>query len=161
MRKTLLMTSCLLLTGTAAWATHPQPSPAGRVQAVAHQLEEATRHVYYQADYARHGYGRTDKWALKRLRKLEDRAERFHRQVERYRRDPYEIRHDYFELREAYYRAAEAVHSLHGSRHIRRDFERVSYLMRELEILIEGRRYDRRHDRRRVVPRYFYWQFRW
>lgn len=144
--RTFFVTSAIfLLSAGTLFAAHPQPYEMARIQAVAHELEEAARHVHRQAERRRHHFDRAEAYAFERLHELDRRARHFHRQVERYRQDPYHTERDYFALREAYWRAADSVRALHGDRHVRRDFDRVSYLVR----VLDGYYLDRRGRRGR------------
>lgn len=154
--RALLVTTVLFLSSAGGlFASHPRPDEMARIQAVAHELEEAARHVHRQAERRRHHFDRAEAYAFQRLHELERRARHFHRQVERYRQNPYHTERDFLELRAAYFRAAEALPALHGDRHVRRDFERVAYLMHLLDRYYVDRRswgerrYDDRYDRHR------------
>lgn len=166
---TLLPTALLgaLLATTAAWASHPTPSQMERVQILAHELEDAARHVHRDAERSAHHYTRAENHALRKLHKLEARARHFHREVERYYQDPYHTERDFERLLDAFHEARYAMHHLHAFRHTRRDFHRVERLMHRLTDYYggydsghrydrhryDGHRYDRhRYDRRDTYP---------
>lgn len=152
----------VLLATSAAFAEHKDRRHRGdrwdgRIRAVAHDLEEAARHVHRAAERSRHHFDGAEEAALRDLHYLDDRARHFHRQVERYYRDPYHTERDFLALREAYFRAAESLHYLHAVRHVERDFFHVTRLMRDLDYFYPrvrpGRYYDHdsdwhRHHRR-------------
>ncbi|MDX1645416.1 MAG: hypothetical protein R3244_13765, partial [Thermoanaerobaculia bacterium] len=147
--RTLLVTSVLFLSSAGGlFASHPRPYEMERIRAVAHELEEAARHVHREAERRRHHYDRAEAHAFARLHELERRARHFHRQVERYRQNPYHTERDFLQLRGAYFRAAEVLPALHGDRHVRRDFERVRYLMHLLDeyYVDRGSWLERRYD---------------
>lgn len=133
MRTSIVSFIALLLGAGSVYAAHPEAYELERIQILAHELEDAARHVYYEAKSARHHYDREESYGLKRLRRLDSRARHFHRQVEKHRQNPYHTRDDYYALRESYYLAAEAIRPLHAVRHVRRDFERVGHLIHRLD----------------------------
>ncbi len=132
MKTTHLLTgAALLLAPAVSVASHPERSEMARVQILAHELEEAARHVHRQAERRAH-HGWWEERGLRRLHDLEGEARHFHRQVERYRQNPYHTEADFRRLVASYRRAEEAVHGMHGDRHVERDFYRVARLMDEL-----------------------------
>jgi hypothetical protein len=159
-RKPILLTACLLLIATAAKAHTerypPNPYQANAVRALAHELEQATDHLYRQMVEARRHYGYGDSWTLRRLKRLESEAGHFHRQVESRRQKASHAHRDYRDLKQAFVEAARAVEAIPWG-HARRDFDRISYLMRGLEVSFESRVAVRRHDRLHVVPRHRGW----
>ena len=161
-RKPVLLTACLLWVGSSAWAHSERyvqdPYRASTVRALAHELEQATRHLYRQVADSRYHHGRIDPRVLHGLRKLESEAGHFHRQVEARRWKVSHMNRDYRDLKQAFYRVGGAVHALPFG-HAERDFQRVGYLMQELEVVLEGRVVVRRHDRLRLAPRHRNWWF--
>ncbi len=161
-RKPILLTACLLWVGSSAWAHSERyvqdPYRASTVRALAHELEQATQHLYYQVADGRHHYGRIDSQVLRRLRKLESEASHFHRLVETRLQKAAHVSRDFRDLEKALYRVSGAVHGLPFG-HAERDFQRVAYLIQELEFVLEGRIAVRRYDRLRVAPSHRYWWF--
>jgi hypothetical protein len=162
-RKPILLTACLLLIATSAKAHSERyptnPYQASAVRALAHELEQATDHLYEQMAESRRHYGHVDSWVLRRLKRLESEAGHFHRQVESRRQKASHTHRDYRDLKQAFVEAARAVEAMPYG-HARRDFERISYLMRGLEVSFEGRVAVRRHDRLRVIPHHRGWWYR-
>lgn len=162
-RKPVLLTVCLLLAGSSAWAHSDRyvqdPYRASAVRALAHELEQATRHLYRQAASVGSHHRGIDPWALRRLRELEAEAGHFHHQAEARRLRATHTSRDYRDLKQAFYRVSDAVHHLHFG-HAQSDFQRIAYLMHELEVTFEGRVAVRRHDRLRIRPSHWNWWFR-
>ena len=92
MRTFIVAVAVFLVGSTTAGASHPERYEMERIQLLAHELEEAAAHLYYEARAARHHYDHGESYALKRLRKLESRARHFHRQVEKSYSNPYQPR---------------------------------------------------------------------
>jgi hypothetical protein len=145
MKTTILIiaVALALAVGPAQAADFAEPD---RIQYLAHDLEEAARHVHESAEaYAHHG-GRRERRALGTLHRLDRQARHFHRQVERYRRSPRHTEKDYRRLVRAYYEAQQAMRGLHTFEHVYRDFHRVEALIDELAYYYEGRGHYRGHD---------------
>lgn len=141
MKKAWILATALIAAAPLAWADHRAPSPFGRLVVVAHELQEAAEHVHEAAERRAHHGDRWEEFALTRLHLLERRAERFQEVVERRGRDPWRLEREYRRLAAAYRDAEEALPYLHGDRHVRRDFQRVRRLMREVDMMFGA--YDR------------------
>lgn len=163
-----IMTAALaLLVPAAAGAAHPEPGQMERVAILAHQVEDAARHVHRAAERRSHHGDYWEERGLVRLHEFEDSARHFHRQVESYRADPYHTEADFRRLVRSYRRAQEGLHWIHPDRHVRRDFRRAEQAMEELMWVYgydEGY-YDRRYrhprwrgSRPRVELRWQWWR---
>ncbi len=168
MRHAIWATTVLVLAAPAAWAAHADYVQPERVRVLAHELEDAARHLHRSAEQARHHFDHAEERALRDLHELEDRARHFHRQTEKRYTSARHVERDFARLQRAFYRAAESMHGLHAYRHIRADFYRAERAMRELEYVFGGHgghgRYDwRGHHRSRGhlhLPRFgFAWEW--
>lgn len=137
----LLVLATLVITRPAS-ANHPQVSQMDQVVRTAHELEQATRHVYQNALQQRH-HGVlgvfTEGAGIAWLRKLSERAAHFHREVESYRRDPSHSARDYRRLWDTFLSTRNALYRhMHASSHVVGDFQRVEQLMNALSAYYGG-----------------------
>ncbi len=102
------------------------------VRRIAHQLEEAARHVHQRAEGESHVGDPWNQAALRDLHALEQAAEHFHRRVESYWQDPAHTRADYQRLQMTVSRAARSIRNAHLSWHVQNDFNVVEGLMTRL-----------------------------
>lgn len=122
--RTAAVAALVTLTVAAPAAADHGHRPRVDVPRLAHQVEDAARHVHRRAEERLRGRGRWETQALGDLHRLEDAARHYHRQVEG---RPHDARHttsDFARLAEAYFDARDAVHAL-GSRHLYDDFRNV------------------------------------
>ena len=140
MLKNLMLTTvvCLVL-APAASAGHDdyRYAPDPDIAVLAHELENAARHVHHEAEDRLRGYHWAEQDAIRALHRLEQRAEHFHGSVERYNASPRHIERDFYRLRDAYEAAAHSVHYVR-SPHVRRDFRHVERLMGRLNAAVEA-----------------------
>ena len=148
--RTAWILPALLLVAPNARAEH-RYSPLEAVRGLAHELEDATRDLYYAARHERHHYDGRERHALEDLYRLKDRARHFHREIERHYRDPYHTEADYLELRRAVEHTIWGRHDLHPYPSVERHLVRVDRLMEQLDAYYAEytgyRRWDD-HDRR-------------
>lgn len=109
-----------------------------RVKQIAHEVEEAARHVHREAERQAHHGDSNERRALADLHGLEQAADHFHSQVERYRQDPYHTEQDYYRLNSAYDQARATIHYAHAYEHVLQDFRRVGNLIQELRRYYRG-----------------------
>lgn len=139
----LLFALASLAVAPVAWAEHDDEIRGRRVdrgnyrleriQALAHEVDEAARAVNRAAYYGRHHFTWRERRALDRLDELAEAARHFHTQIERY---PYATRHtaaDYRRLLMAYDRAEDTLYDLHAYRRVLRRFESLGALIDELD----------------------------
>ncbi len=140
-----VLTILFLSFTSLALANHPQSNRFERVRLLAHELEEAAKHVHHQAEESAHHLSDPEEHALQRLHDLEKKAAHFHNEVEEDYQNPRHTEKDFRKLVETYYRALGAMNYLHSYNHIYRDFERVSDLMQQLMRLYGGYGYSYGH----------------
>lgn len=109
-----------------------------RVKQIAHEVEEATRHVHREAERQAHHGDYDERRALADLHRLEEAAAHFHRQVESYRQDPSHTEQDYYKLNNAYEQARATIRYAHAYEHVLQDFRRVGNLIQELRRYYRG-----------------------
>lgn len=132
MRTVLVGVFAALALTAAAAASHPELDRMDRVRYLAHEIEQAARHVHKQAERDAHHFTRAEDRALASLHHLDKKARHFHREVERHHRDPYHTEADFRALVDAFSDARYQLSHLHAYRHVRQDFHRVEVLMGEL-----------------------------
>lgn len=118
-----------------------------RVKQLAHEVEEAARHLRRAAD----GRGHHGDWSEDRFRRaayeFERSAEHFHRQVESWRQDPSHSRSDFYRLSSAFRELDWAIRQAHADGHVWSDFQRARVAIEELDLAYRGGYYDDRgHD---------------
>lgn len=122
------------------------------LQHAAAELQFQTGQLLEQAVRSRHHGSRSERKALKRLKRLHRQARHFRSSTRENRR----IRHlarDFQELEHSYRSAARRIRRLHPNRKLRHDFNHVTRLIGRIEVDLERARragFDRhgRHHRR-------------
>ncbi len=164
LRYLLITTIALFGVATVASADHRDRDErfdrGERLQAVAHQLENRAGRLYDLAARQAHHLDRAEARALDALYEFKREARHFHRQVERYAIDPYHVKSDFRELRRAYHRAIGSLDLLHARGQVRREADRVSDVMYDLQV--EMARFDvaTRRGQRAYRDRPW-WSVRW
>ncbi len=136
MNRALIPTTALLFTALlAAPQARAEHSYSGleAVRAIAHDLEDATRDLYYAARHERHHFDRRERHALDDLYRLNNRARHFHREIERHYRDPYHTESDFRELRLAADHVLRGRRDLHPTPVVDHQLRRVAELMARLD----------------------------
>ena len=113
---------------------------------LAHQLEVTAAGAHHTAEETAHHRSRGERKALKRLHELNKEARHFHRQVERYRPSSRHFQNDFGKLARRFCRAEDAMHDLHALRPVRRDMQRIAFLLDEISAVGRfGGGWGRRH----------------
>ncbi|MAE96512.1 MAG: hypothetical protein CL910_17840 [Deltaproteobacteria bacterium] len=139
---------------------------AGELQHAAADLEYRTKRLLKRARRVTHHPSRSERKALKRLKRLHREARSFHVATEEGRR----LRHltrDFREVAHAYDDAARRFRSLHPNKKMRRQFRRTGHLIGRIEADLERARLaridrrERRHRHARRGWRHHRWDFAW
>jgi hypothetical protein len=144
---------------------HAGYEPA-RLEVLSHRLEASVRHLQRVAERRIDDPGRRERRALRALRVLARRADRFHARVER---RPHAVRTliaDFRALDESFRRAERRVQRLHAPR-MQREVGRIGLLVERIERQLDRRvRIARHRGPRQVIergphPRYGGFAWRW
>jgi len=137
-----------------------------KVEALAHDLQKATRHLYRDATHRRH-FNRWRHWgAMRAVRHLDAKACRFAEYVERYGAADRRSQREFRELERAYHVARSRGDELPHARSLRDEFRRVERIMGRLDTRLasaHGRSADRDRRHRRWDDSYarLEWSFRY
>lgn len=150
----------------AAAARRSHEGGEHKVKALAHDLQQATRHLYRDAAHRRH-YKRWSHWrAMRAVRHLDAQACRFEEYVERYGAADRRSRHEFRQLERAFQVARSRAEELPHARSLRDDFRRVERIVGRLDTRlasVHGRSHERDRHHRRWDDRYarLEWSFRY
>ncbi|HKY32813.1 MAG TPA: hypothetical protein VJV23_09775 [Candidatus Polarisedimenticolia bacterium] len=122
-----------------------------QVQALAHEMEDATARLRLDARRTRHHFSLREQRALRQLDSLAESARRFHREMERFPRRPGMAGDEFDSLTLAFRQARRTFPWLHPYRPLEIQFGRVERLMdrlgdRYLIVARGGRGYGRGED---------------
>ena len=148
--RTLMIGAAVLGLASIASAGQRDRYAGDRAQLMhlAHELEETAASVHHTAEGTAHHPSRGERQALRRLHELTREAQHFHRQTERYRPGSRHLHDDFGKLARRVRRVQNAMHDLHALRPVRRDLQRISYLMDEISFVGRfGGEWGRRHIR--------------